>query len=182
MTRRTVVETLSHSQKSLRDKAWIYILPLFLDLLLVLRPISASGQTNLPALISARQVHQLTTEQAVLAYPVRVRGVITYVAEDVGQLFVQDETGGIFVEIHGDYGFRMKTGQVLAIEGVSAPGGFAPDIVPRRIRLAGEAPLPPPRKVTFEQMAAGQEDCNWVEFGGIVRSVRPEPVTWAGLE
>jgi signal transduction histidine kinase len=27
-------------------------------------------------------------------------------------------------------------------------------------------------------MAAGQEDCNWVEFNGIVRSVRYEPVTW----
>jgi signal transduction histidine kinase len=155
---------------------------LFLDLLFVLRPISASGQTNLPTLVSARQVHQLTTQQAALAYPVQVRGVITYVAEDAGHLFVQDETGGIFVEIHGDYGFRMKTGQALAIEGVSAPGGFAPDIVPRRIRLAGEVPLPPPRKVTFEQMAAGQEDCNWVEFGGTVHSVRPEPVTWAGLE
>jgi signal transduction histidine kinase len=182
MTRHTVIEMLRHSQKFPRGKAWIYILLLFLDLLFVLRPISASGQTNLPTLISARQVHQLTTQQAVLAYPVQVRGVITYVAEDAGHLFVQDETGGIFVEIHGHYGFGMNTGQVLAIEGVSAPGGFAPDIVPRRIRLEGEAPLPPPRKVTFEQMAGGEEDCNWVEFGGIVRSVRPEPVHWAGLE
>jgi len=113
MTRHTVIEMLRHSQKFPRGKAWIYILLLFLDLLFVLRPISASGQTNLPTLISARQVHQLTTQQAVLAYPVQVRGVITYVAEDAGHLFVQDETGGIFVEIHGHYGFGMNTGQVL---------------------------------------------------------------------
>jgi len=86
-----------------------------LELLLVLRPVSASAQTNLPALVSARQVHQLSPEEAVLGYPVQVQGVITYVAEGAGQLFVQDDTGGIFVEIHGDYGFRMKTGQVLVI-------------------------------------------------------------------
>ncbi len=147
-----------------------------------LRPVAGLGQTNLPLLTTARQVHQLTTEQALQRFPVRVRAVVTFVAEPIAQLFVQDETGGIFVEIHGDYGFRLRKGQVLEIEGVSAPGGFAPDIEPQRVRLVGEAPLPPPRKVTFDQMAAGQEDCNWVEFSGTVRAVRPSPLAPVGLD
>jgi signal transduction histidine kinase len=142
-----------------------------------LPPTTAPAQTNLPLLTTARQVHQLTIEQAALQYPVRVRAVVTFAEEPREQLFVQDETEGIFVEIHGDYGFRLRTGQLLEIEGVSTPGGFAPNIVPHRVTLLGEAPLPQPRPVTFDQIAAGQEDCNWVEFNGIVRSVRYEPVT-----
>jgi signal transduction histidine kinase len=142
----------------------------------------ARGQTNLALLTTARQIHQLTAEQAVLGYPVRVQGVSTFCDEPLGQLFVQDETGGIFVEIKGPYGFRMRPGQLLDIEGVSAPGGFAPDIDPRQVRLLGEAPLPAARSVSFEQMAAGQEDCNWVEFSGIVRSLGADPFTPVGLK
>jgi signal transduction histidine kinase len=76
----------------------------------------------------------------------------------------------------------MRPGQLLEIEGVSAVGGFAPDIEPHQVRLLGEAPLPQPRSVSFEQMAAGQEDCNWVEFSGIVRSVGADPLTEVALK
>src|SRR5262249_2129104 len=133
-------------------------------------------------LTTASQIKQLTSEQAALQYPVRIRGVVTFVAEPLEQLFIQDETAGIFVEIHGDYGFRIEPGQILEIERVSAPGGFAPDIEPRRLRSLGNAALPVPRRVTFDQMAAGQEDCNRVELNGIVRSVRENPPGWAGLD
>src|SRR5262249_48936684 len=102
----------------------------------------ASAQTNLPLLTAAEQVHQLGSEAAKLQYPVRVRGVATFVDESIEQLFIQDKSGGIFVEIHGDYGFALRSGQLLEVEGVSAPGGFAPDIEPRSVRLLGEAPLP----------------------------------------
>jgi signal transduction histidine kinase len=138
------------------------------------------AETNLPLLTTARQVHGLTIEQAALRYPIRLRGVVTFVNEAREQLFVQDDIEGIFIEIKGDYGFRLAIGQLLEIEGVSAPG-FAPDIEPQRITLIGEAPLPEPHRVTFDQLAAGQEDCNRIEFKGIVRSVRPEPLIWAGL-
>lgn len=143
-----------------------------LVLALFLPPLAACAQTNL--LTTARQVHELSGEQATLRQPVHLHGVVTYCDEKFGQLFVQDDTGGIFIEIQGNYGFQIKTGQLLEIDGVSAPGGFAPDVVPGRIRRVGEAPLPTPRIVTYEQMAGGQEDCNWVKFHGVVRSVEPD--------
>ncbi len=149
--------------------------------LFALRPPASWAQTNSAWLSSARQVHQLSSEEARRRYPVRVPGVVTFCDESIGQLFIQDETGGIFVEIAGDYGFRMRSGQLLAIEGVSAPGGFAPDIEPRQIRLLGEGALPEARPVTYEQMATGQEDCNWVAFSGIVRSAGRNPFTGVGL-
>src|SRR5262249_30180319 len=110
---------------------------LSLVLALALSPLAALAQTTPPLLTSARQVHQLSSEEAARPFPVKVRAVVTFCDESIGQLFVQDETGGIFVEIQGDYGFRMQAGQELEIEGVSTPGGFAPDIAPRKIRLLG---------------------------------------------
>jgi len=154
---------------------------LSLALAVALSPIAAFAQTNLTVLTTALRVHQLTGDQAALPYPVHLQAVVTFCDESIGQLFVQDDTGGIFVEIQGDYGFRLQPGQKLEIEGVSSPGGFAPDIVPDKIRLLGNGTLPTPRIVTFEQMAAGQEDCNWVEFSGIVRSVGPDPFATVGL-
>jgi signal transduction histidine kinase len=149
---------------------------------LLLEPGRFSAQPNLTVLSSAREVHQLTAEQAARHYPVLIRGVVTFCDESIGQLFVQDESGGIFVEIHGSYGFELQTGQLLQIEGISVPGGFAPDIEPRHIKLLGKAPMPPARAVTYEKMAAGQEDCNWVEFSGVVRSVGPDPFSAVGLK
>ena len=68
------------------------------------------------------------------------------------------------------FGFPIAVGQVLEIEGISAQGGFAPDIIPTCVKLVGLAELPAPHRVTFEQMAGGQQDCSWVEFSGVVRS------------
>jgi signal transduction histidine kinase len=148
---------------------------------LVVDPAACPAASALPVLTTTRQVHQLSTEEAAKAYPVNVRGVVTFCDEAIGQLFVQDDTGGIFVEIGRNYGFALQMGQNLEIEGVSASGGFAPDIAPRQIRLLATAPLPAARTVTYEQMGAGQEDCNWVAFSGIVRSVGPDPFTTVGL-
>lgn len=129
-----------------------------------------------PCLTNAHQIHQLTPEQADRPHPVCLRAVTTFYSRALGELFVQDETEGIYIEIYRNnktfpIGFPIRAGQLVEVEGESAPGGFAPDIVPRQIKLLGEAPLPQPRAVTYEQMATGQEDCNWVEFNGIVRAI-----------
>ena len=99
----------------------------------------------------------------------------------IPELFIQDETEGVFIEIaelKHDPGFKLAVGQVLEIEGISAQGGFSPDIIPTQVRLAQEkGVLPPAQAVTFEQLAEGQKDCQWVEFRGIVRSVGIEGFT-----
>lgn len=274
-----------------------------LGLAAVLGARAAPAETHLP-LTTARQIHQLTPEEAAKAYPVRIRGVVTSYDVVVNQLFVQDATEGIYVEIGASaliandivdlplfaqrlkkasssdlaseylrgrlsagtkerlaaysggldpdlllalvtdlngsilggsslyepqrfegvalsaptrallaeasrgesasgrrnsrvaltsrlnrllledaypacisthrnperFGFAIEVGQVLEIEGISGQGGFAPDVIPIAVRLVGRAELPVPRRVTFEQMAGGQQDCSWVEFSGIVRS------------
>ena len=57
-----------------------------------------AAETQAP-LTTARQIHQLTPDEAAQARPVRIRGVVTSYDIVVNQLFVQDATEGIYIEI-----------------------------------------------------------------------------------
>ena len=308
-----------HYESSIEMTEWFSfpfaVKPLALALWLpgLIAPFGASAATVEPRgpLTTARQIHQLTPDDAAKAHPIRIRGVVTSYDIAVNQLFVQDATEGIYVEIGASalivedivnlplfakklkqasgtdaisqylrgqlatatqdrldayaggpdpdlhaalvvdlnrsihsgsslyapqrfervtlsspttvllaktlsgepapgrrnsrqavisrlnrllvedaypacistnrnperFGFAIEVGQVLEIEGASGRGGFAPDILPSAVRLVGRAELPAPRRVAFEQMAAGQEDCSWVEFSGIVRSSEVDEFT-----
>ena len=83
--------------------------------LTLLAAMLAPAQPQLPWLTNAHEVHALTPEQANLHYPVRLRGVVTFYSTRMGELFVQDETGGMYVEIYHDkalfpMGFSVKRG------------------------------------------------------------------------
>src|SRR5512142_1616247 len=70
-------------------------------------PIAFSGQmapppvAKLPLLTAVQQIHQLTVNQAKLGYPVHLRAVVTYFDDSEPDLFVQDSTGGIWVDLVG---------------------------------------------------------------------------------
>ncbi|HSI15223.1 MAG TPA: sensor histidine kinase [Chthoniobacter sp.] len=126
---------------------------------------------ELPVLTTTAQVHSLSAAEAQRAYPVRLRGVITFYDQkhfDTG--FVRDETGSISVLTTGRK-FQLTIGDVVDIRGVSDAGSFAPMLKALEVDVVGHGELPPPRKVTFEELATGQQDSEWVELSGIVRSV-----------
>src|SRR5580692_8583807 len=52
---------------------------------------------GLPTLQTIREVRELPSEKARLAYPIHLRAVVTYAHRTAGDLFVQDSTAGIFV-------------------------------------------------------------------------------------
>jgi PAS domain S-box-containing protein len=133
-------------------------------------PGSASA---LPLLTQAQQVRQLPAEQAERGYPVRLRGVVTYFDSETLDLFVQDSSAGIWVDL-GTAKISLRSGQLVEIEGVSSPGDFAPQVSKPKVRVLGEAPLPVARPVTLGRMASGGEDSQWVELEGIVRSATVE--------
>jgi len=69
-----------------------------LAVLLMLAPPSASpAGKQLPLLMDARQVNELTAEQAKQEYPVLLHGVITYADVKLGHAFIQDSTAASFV-------------------------------------------------------------------------------------
>ena len=104
---------------------------------------------------------------------VSVSGIVTAAEPDwKGQFFVQDPTGGVFVENLGRPG--PAPGDVVTVAGVSHPGAFAPIISAPQWRITGTAPLPEPKRVSIENLKAGVEDGLRVEISGVVRTAHIE--------
>jgi len=131
-------------------------------------------------LTSAAQVRALLVEEARGA-PVRLRGVFMGEADPKGIAFVvQDETEGIYVQGPAALVADLVRGDLLEIEGVTDPGGFAPYVVAHGIRKVGRGEIPAPMQVTLDDLHAGQMDAKWVEIAGVVRSVEPKASTDIG--
>ena len=126
-------------------------------------------------LTTAAQVRALTEEQARRAIPVRLRGVFMGEADPEGIAFViQDETEGIYVQGPAELVTGLRRGDLLDIEGVTDPGGFAPYVAANKLRKIGRGQIPEPIQVSLDELQAGQMDAKWIEISGIVRSVEPK--------
>jgi PAS domain S-box-containing protein len=121
---------------------------------------------------TAEQVRQLTPKQAARHYPARLRGVVTFSDPNHYFHFVQDATAGIYFSLDNlPNNPPLAAGQLVEMEGDVAPGEYAPIMVPRRIQILGRGTFPTAKPVTYEQLASGQEDSQFVEIRGIVRAV-----------
>jgi PAS domain S-box-containing protein len=128
----------------------------------------AGAGAALPVLTQVSQIRQLTRQEAARGYPVRIRAVVTYAAP--GDLFVQDSTAGIWVNVPQSAA-PLASGQLVELEGVSEFPDFAPQIGKPRYRVVGKAPIPWAKPVSLERMLSTAEDGQWVETRGVVRRV-----------
>ncbi|MEK7781978.1 MAG: ATP-binding protein [Verrucomicrobiota bacterium] len=120
---------------------------------------------------TAAAVRSLSVAESRQGAPVRLRGVVTFFDETLYSRFIQDETAGIYLRESTNTP-ALQPGQVVEVEGVTSPGEYAPIVEPRLVQVVGEAQLPPPKVVTYEQLASGKEDSQFVEIAGIVRWVQ----------
>lgn len=120
---------------------------------------------------TAAAVRELTVEQARQPMRVHLRGVVTFFEESLYSRFIQDDTAGIYLQVSTNTP-PLFPGQVVDVEGVSSPGEYAPIVVPEKVRVVGQTALPAPASVTYEQLASGKEDSQFVEITGVVRSVQ----------
>ncbi|MDB6067605.1 MAG: Integral rane sensor signal transduction histidine kinase [Pedosphaera sp.] len=118
-------------------------------------------------------IRGLTVEQTHQKIAVRLRAVVTFFNEDLYSRFIQDDTAGIYLQFPTNFPSPpLAPGQVVEITGTANPGEYAPVVVPNQLRVVGEAAFPMPKLVTYDQLASGTEDSQFVEIAGIVRSVR----------
>lgn len=129
-----------------------------------------------PEITTAAAVRQLSAREAEQRLPVRLRGVVTFFDETLFSRFIQDDTAGIYLGPSTNTPW-FQPGQFVEVEGRTSPGEYAPVIEPERVRVLGEAPLPAAEPTTFEQLASGQKDSQFVEITGIVRSVQFDDAT-----
>lgn len=119
-------------------------------------------------------IRQLSAEQTQEKIPVHLRGVVTFYDESLFSRFIQDETAGIYLQFPSTVGPPpLVPGQLVEVTGTTSPGEYAPVVIVDTVNVVGEMPLPAAKPVTYEQLANGSEDSQFVEIAGIVRSVRP---------
>jgi len=131
-------------------------------------PGQLQGQ-RLPELSTVRSVHSLSPEEAGQSRPVRLRGVVTVLADWKHSFFFQDATSGIFVDRTSNSP-QLKPGQFVEVQGVTEPGSYAPNVIPNEVRVLGKGRMPPVRFMNFDKIAGGKQDSQWIALRGIVRA------------
>lgn len=128
------------------------------------------GQTPEP-IRTAQELRTLSPTEAAARRPVRLQATVTQLSPE-RSIFIQDSTGGAFLSSRRHVP-SLYPGLQIEVEGVSYPGLYVPGIEPTSVRVIGEGPLPAPRAVTMEQLAAGTFHYERVEVRGIVRAFQP---------
>jgi PAS domain S-box-containing protein len=134
---------------------------------------NAPGQSQ-TEITSIGQIRQLGADELKLQRPARICGVITAKA---GDLYVQDDTGGIRIpSIAAQKFINCEVGQRISIVGRYAPGGFSPMLEPNQqedaVRTLGSCKMPKPLARTWGQLMLGRQDAQWVEVTGVIRKIQ----------
>ena len=119
-------------------------------------------------LTSVRQIRQLKVSTNG-AFSAHLHGVVTYYDTVAPNLFVQDSTGGIWVDLHGSTAKAPSPGEVLDLRG-AVGFGFSPYIQSPIWTVTGKAAPPKPRLISYDDAATGTFDGQWVQLDGVVRS------------
>ncbi|WP_035614435.1 ATP-binding protein [Haloferula sp. BvORR071] len=126
----------------------------------------STGQVEL--LTRADQIRRLQPEQA-RKRRARIRGVVVMSSQDV--LVLQDASGGVFIRYSAPSGnVQPRPGEFWEVEGPTDPGDFSPMIYAERARYLGSAAMPEAARPSWEQIASGGMDAEWVELEGVVVS------------
>jgi signal transduction histidine kinase len=129
----------------------------------------------LRVLTRIQDIRGLSQDGGALGYPVRIRATVTHFDEVARTtLVVHDGAFGQFVlnpvnpatvGVWAD----LKAGDLVEIEGRTVRGGFAPNVVPDRVRRLGRASLPAGRSIAYSAMLTGRYDCDYVDVVGVVQ-------------
>jgi signal transduction histidine kinase len=134
-------------------------------------PFPAKSEQDLRTVAAIRD---LSVEQTRQKIPAHLKGVVTFFDGQLYSYFLQDETAGIYLQVPTNQTLpSLNSGQVIEVTGYSSPGEYAPVVMVNSWRAVGTAPLPAPKVVTYEQLASGTEDSQFIEITGVVRSVKP---------
>ena len=114
-----------------------------------------SGYNNgkLPSpLTTARQVQSLPIEDAKHELPLRIHGVVTSANIQYDQwMSIQDDTRGIWVNLHNISNSVPACGEVWEVIGHSGAGDFAPVVIAERINFLGVGRMPRPVRPTWSK-------------------------------
>lgn len=122
---------------------------------------------NQASLDQTENVRLAATDPANFGKPVRIQGVVTYYDPDWHLLFLQDSTGGIFVNLkEGIPG--IDVGRLIEVTGKLAPSNVG--IEDAVFNVLGSAPMPAPQPTPDFSVGNSPRLSQWVEVRGIIHS------------
>ncbi len=123
-------------------------------------------------LTTAQEVQTLRLEYARSNLLVHIRGVVTSKGPPYDLwLSIQDETRGIFVDLHAISNAVPVCGESWDIIGHSGAGDFAPVVVADSGTRLGIGRMPEPARPAWNELINGSMDVQWAEFQGLVTDV-----------
>ena len=133
----------------------------------------AAAQDPAP-LTSIRAVKSRSAEEAARKLPVRLQAVVT--SSDAGSehLFLQDETGGIFV-VSSPLTEPVARGDFVEVVGVTDPGAFVPQVIAEQVHRVGQGELPAAPEATAQMLMEAAWDGRRVVVDGLVGNVESFP-------
>jgi PAS domain S-box-containing protein len=121
---------------------------------------------------TAAALRRLGPDQVRRHPAVTLRGLVTFFNLETGDLFIQDETGGVYVDPEA-LRPTVKTGDLVEAMGIADEGFVAPELRPTAIRVVDHgAAWPSPIRVAIPQVGSGRLDSQFGEIVGVVRGVR----------
>lgn len=130
---------------------------------------------------SIAAIHAIAPGELDRGCQVRFEGIVTL---SPGGQVVQQEDHGIYIATGADHTelvdarpgasgpARLAVGMLVEIEGRAIRGGWTPNVLPSRIRIMGEAPLPQPAPLDLARLYSGADSGRRVMATGIVQSLR----------
>ncbi len=128
---------------------------------------SAVTESEPPPLTEIQQIKRLTAAEASERRPVQLQGVVTSRNPAIGDMFLQDDTAGVYVA-PSVLTQGIVRGDLVQIEGVTDPGTATPLVVPTHVRRVGAAPLPEPLNATAAMLLDTRFDAQRVSVVGVV--------------
>ncbi len=126
------------------------------------------ARNELPVVVTkVGQVHALPPDR-ISSAKLHLTGVISFYDAADGVMFLQDASGGVYVET--DKPYPVHTGDLVALDGTAQPG-FRPEVAPDpAIRVLGPGGKIPAPRFDYRMLASGLADCRMVTIRGKVRA------------
>ena len=142
--------------------------------------LATANASEPPLLTTAAAIAQSSLAEDAEPPPVRLQAVVTFTDRD-GGIFLRDATGSTFILAQSENP-HLPPGTRVLVEGVLHRGLFINGIRHSRIERLGTGPVPEPKPITPQLMAAGVLHYDLVTLTGVGRSWRRTSETTAELE
>ena len=126
------------------------------------------SSARLRTLRTVSDVYALSKAEAARAYPVELEGVVTYSDPEWGVLFLQNQAGPTFIDIHG-ISTRYPSGTRIRVKAVTGTNADGPTVAHPKIAVLGSGAVPKPEKKSLAELERGTDESYVVVTEGILR-------------